>query len=78
MPGKLAGPRRRVHVLVRGAVQGVGFRPTAYRVAREMGLGGWIRNSGAGVDMELEGGGRTTVLVSVPRGQTVDVDWREK
>ncbi len=57
MPGKLEGPRRRVHVLVRGAVQGVGFRPTAYRVAREMGLGGWIRNSGAGVDMELEGPG---------------------
>ncbi len=57
MPGTLQGPRRRIHVLVRGAVQGVGFRPTAYRLARELGLGGWIRNSGAGVDMELEGPG---------------------
>ncbi len=42
-------------MLVRGAVQGVGFRPTVYRLARDLGLGGWIRNSGAGVDMELEG-----------------------
>ncbi len=46
-------------MLVRGAVQGVGFRPTAYRLARDLDLGGWVCNSSAGVDLELEGpGGR--------------------
>jgi len=42
-------------VSVRGAVQGVGFRPTVFRLARDLDLGGWVCNSGAGADLELEG-----------------------
>ena len=38
-----------------GAVQGVGCRPLVYRLARDLGLAGWIRNSGQGLAMELEG-----------------------
>ena len=35
---------QRVHVLVTGLVQGVFYRATAERVAREWGLTGWVRN----------------------------------
>jgi len=52
-----AGPpetiRRRIRV--RGIVQGVGFRPTVYRLAVERGLGGWVLNDAEGVLIELEG-----------------------
>ena len=35
----------RLRIVVRGAVQGVGFRPFVYRLANELGLTGWVRNS---------------------------------
>jgi hydrogenase maturation protein HypF len=34
---------------VRGTVQGVGFRPFVHRVARELGVRGWVRNDAQGV-----------------------------
>ncbi len=46
---------QRVHIAVRGAVQGVGFRPFVYRLARETGLTGWVLNSPQGVFIEAEG-----------------------
>lgn len=46
---------KRVGLSARGAVQGVGFRPTVYRLATRLGLGGRIRNDPAGVDLEVEG-----------------------
>ncbi len=45
--------RRRVRVS--GQVQGVGFRPFVYRLAQELGLSGWVRNCGAGVEIEVQG-----------------------
>ena len=42
-------------VLVRGVVQGVGFRPFAYRLAIEEGLSGFIGNDTEGVTLEVEG-----------------------
>jgi hydrogenase maturation protein HypF len=47
--------RRRLAVTVRGTVQGVGFRPHVYRLARRHGLGGWVRNSTGPVEIEVEG-----------------------
>jgi hydrogenase maturation protein HypF len=42
-------------VLVRGVVQGVGFRPFVYRLATEEGLAGSIGNDTDGVTIEIEG-----------------------
>ncbi len=46
---------RRVAVRVRGTVQGVGFRPFAYRLAEELELGGFVLNDERGVAVEVEG-----------------------
>ncbi len=45
----------RLRVVIRGAVQGVGFRPFIYRLASEMGLAGWVINNAQGVFIEVEG-----------------------
>ena len=45
----------RLKIAVRGAVQGVGFRPFVYRLATELGLAGWVNNSPQGVLLEVEG-----------------------
>ena len=42
-------------IRVRGVVQGVGFRPFVYRLARANTLGGWVRNGEEGVEIYLEG-----------------------
>lgn len=47
--------RRRVRIDVRGAVQGVGFRPFAWREATALGLGGFVANTPKGVMIEAEG-----------------------
>ncbi|RDI75852.1 hypF: carbamoyltransferase HypF [Gaiella occulta] len=40
---------------MRGVVQGVGFRPFVYGLARREGLAGFVLNDGAGVVIEVEG-----------------------
>lgn len=47
--------RIRFRLLVRGAVQGVGFRPFVYQHAQALGLKGWVGNSAQGVTVEVEG-----------------------
>jgi hydrogenase maturation protein HypF len=52
---RVSAERARLKVVIRGAVQGVGFRPFIYRLATEMSLDGWVSNSAAGVFIEAEG-----------------------
>ena len=45
----------RLRLEISGAVQGVGFRPFVYRLAREADLAGWVLNDSRGVILEVEG-----------------------
>src|SRR5215471_5810340 len=47
--------KRRCTITVEGVVQGVGFRPFVYRLARRHGLLGSVRNGLGGVLIEAEG-----------------------
>ena len=53
-----------LHFLIRGRVQGVGFRWFVHREAAELGLHGWVRNTDSG---EVE------VVASGPLGQIEDL-----
>ena len=55
-PAALRHTVERLRITLRGAVQGVGFRPFVYRLATEMQLTGWVMNSSAGLVVEVEGG----------------------
>ncbi len=44
----------RLQIRVRGAVQGVGFRPFVYRLAHALGVAGWVSNDVRGVIIEAE------------------------
>lgn len=69
---------RRIRLVVRGVVQGVGFRLSMQRVARTAGAAGWVRNRSDGsVEAEVEGGREAVDAVVAwartgPRGSVVD------
>ena len=52
MKNKMNGAR----LEITGVVQGVGFRPFIYNLAHRFQLTGWVRNTSAGVEIEVEGG----------------------
>jgi len=45
----------RKRIKIKGIVQGVGFRPFVFRLAKELALSGFVRNTTAGVDIEIQG-----------------------
>ena len=50
---RLETRRQRWHIL--GQVQGVGFRPFVFRLARRLNIGGHVLNDGRGVTIEVQG-----------------------
>jgi len=46
---------QRCRLIISGAVQGVGFRPFVYRLAKQHHLSGWVQNNTSGVILEVEG-----------------------
>lgn len=46
---------RRVRLVLRGMVQGVGMRPYLHKLAQKTGVRGWARNTSGGLEAELEG-----------------------
>jgi acylphosphatase len=67
-----------VHFLIRGRVQGVGFRWFVHREAAELGLRGWVRNTDEGeVEVVAAGDAETIAELRVElrkgsRGSRVD------
>ncbi|MCC6877017.1 MAG: acylphosphatase [Sandaracinaceae bacterium] len=48
--------QKRIHLIVRGRVQGVYFRASAQREARRLGLTGWVKNrADSAVELVAEG-----------------------
>ncbi|GBE32304.1 carbamoyltransferase HypF [bacterium BMS3Bbin05] len=47
---------RHIVLRVKGIVQGVGFRPFVYNLARSLNLTGYVKNTDDGVTIEIEGG----------------------
>jgi hydrogenase maturation protein HypF len=72
------GHRAAKHVVLRGHVQSVGFRPFVRNLTTEHHLVGWVRHTGADVEIEAEGPSYDLAaflaeLVSrAPSGTTVD------
>jgi acylphosphatase len=67
-----------VHFLIRGRVQGVGFRWFVHREAAELGLRGWVKNTDDG-DVEIVAAGESEVIAELreelhtgSRGSRVD------
>ncbi|MCK6080268.1 acylphosphatase [Microbacterium sp. EYE_5] len=69
---------RRIRLVVRGVVQGVGFRFTMQHMAQQAGATGWVRNRGDGtVQAEVQGTASAVEAVvdwaaRGPRGGSVD------
>lgn len=55
LPDTAVAPRTRLRLLVTGVVQGVGFRPFVYGLAKTHGLTGFVGNNSEGVFIEVEG-----------------------
>jgi hydrogenase maturation protein HypF len=73
-----------VRIHITGIVQGVGFRPFVYGLADKMQLNGWVRNTAAGVDIEVDGSQSDldtlidrlrTEAPPLSRIDSIDIDW---
>lgn len=51
----------RIRLVVRGRVQGVGYRRFVYKQAQNFGIGGWVRNN-PDCSVELEAYGENSTL----------------
>lgn len=72
-----------MRITVYGIVQGVGFRPTVYRVAKAMGLKGFVLNNGSNVEIHVDRDGdkfltelkrALPALARIDRAEFEDID----
>jgi len=69
---------------IKGLVQGVGFRPFVFRMAREYGLKGWVENRNDGVLVQVSGSGqqvnsfREGLLTRAPAAASIELFETEK
>jgi acylphosphatase len=77
--------KQRIEAIVRGYVQGVGFRAFVQRQARALGLVGWVRNRADGSVHVVAEGNRTDLIALVSRlrdgpseaeVQDVELNWQ--
>ncbi len=62
--------QKRLCLSLSGAVQGVGFRPLVFRLARDLELSGWVLNDADGLRIEAEGDARRlTIFVEKLRAE---------
>ncbi len=71
--------RIRTKISVKGIVQGVGFRPFVYNLAKALKLKGYVINSSKGVTIEIEGNNSDTFIGRLtkeapPLSQIMNVD----
>ena len=65
-------------IFIKGTVQGVGFRPFIHRMAKDMGIKGWVRNTGNGVEITVQADDdmieifREKILSDMPPAAQVD------
>ncbi len=57
----------RFFLTVKGTVQGVGFRPFVYNLAKDLGIKGYIKNTSAGVFIEAEGANSAGFIDAIQR-----------
>jgi len=78
--------RARLHLIVSGRVQGVGFRFSAYDEAKDLALAGWVRNiQGGEVEIVAEGSRKNLQILAAwahlgpPSAHVTEVreDWRD-
>lgn len=60
--------RRNGRIVIKGIVQGVGFRPFVYAKAMELGIRGWVKNLGSEVEIRACGDRFSEFLDAVSRG----------
>lgn len=51
----VASPVTAFRIILHGRVQGVGYRPAIARLAQALNLTGWVKNTGEGVEVHVEG-----------------------
>lgn len=78
---------KKARILVQGIVQGVGFRPNVYRIAKAQGINGYVRNLGNVVEIVVEGDEKDIIAFSkdlkvkkppISKIDSVKIEWLSK
>jgi hydrogenase maturation protein HypF len=56
---------RSLRAVIRGRVQGLGFRPFVFRLAQSLGIAGYVANTGRGVVVLAQGGSAARFLAAL-------------